>query len=199
MDHLVVSTNQRRRFLGARDITSHFIPVGSHEGMGRNLGRIRDIPVGFLGRVKYGRRADMLEDLEKRLSEKGIPLARMVKDCYGEQRCEWLNRTRILVSVHNYSWNPAWIRFLIAASCGTLVVSEPMNDEHPMIAGVHYVAATLEEMPEVVCTLLDNPEKIKQITSAAAELCQTKLTLLRAVEKLSNLVEIPKPKLSCPK
>jgi Glycosyl transferases group 1 len=137
----------------------------------------------------------MLERLSERLKDKGVPLTRMIKGCYGEQRCEWLNRTRILVSLHNYSWNPAWIRFLMAAMCGTVVVSEPMNDEHPMIAGVHYVAATLDEMPEVICKLLDNPERICQIANAADCLCHHELTLLRAVEKLSRLGEIIKPEM----
>jgi hypothetical protein len=117
----------------------------------------------------------------------------MVNGCYGEQRCAWLNRTRILVSLHNYSWNPAWIRFLMAARCGTLVVSEPMNDEHPMVAGVHYIAATAEEMPAVIGKLLDNPEKICQVTSAAAYLCDHELTLPRAVEKLIAMGEAPNP------
>ena len=188
VDHFAVSTNQRKRFLSSRGIESHFIPFGAHDGMGRDLGLHRDIPAGFLGAIKHGRRAAVLERLSGRLKEKGIPLNRMVSGCYGEQRCEWLNRTRILVNLHNYSWNPAWIRFLIAARCGTLVVSEPMNDEHPMVAGVHYIAANVEEMPEVITKLLDEPEKICQVTSAAAYLCHLELTLLRAVEKLSSLI-----------
>jgi hypothetical protein len=187
LDHLAVSTNQRRRFLASRGIASHFIPVGAHEAMGRDLGLPRDIPVGFLGAVKHGRRAAMLERLSRRLKEKGIPLNQVTNSCHGEQRCEWLNRTRILVSLHNYSWNPAWIRFLMAARCGTLVVSEPMNDEHPMVAGVHYIAAAVDEMPEVICKLLDDPGRICQITSAAAYLCYHELTLLRTVEQLSRL------------
>ncbi|MFZ0829370.1 MAG: glycosyltransferase [Verrucomicrobiia bacterium] len=187
LDHFVVSTNQRRRFLASRGITAHFIPVGAYDEMGRDLGLRRDIPVGFLGAIKHGRRAAILERLSGRLEEKGIALDRVVQGCHGEKRCEWLNRTRILVSLHHYSWNPAWIRFLLAARCGTLVVSEPMNDEHPMKAGVHYIAATVDEMPEVIGKLLDNPGKIRQVTSAAADLCHHDLTLLHAVEKLSEL------------
>jgi len=189
VDHFAVSTNQRRRFLAGRGIYSAFIPMGAHDGMGRNLGRLRDIPVGFLGAIRHGRRVPMLKQLRERLKEKGIPLDQRVGRCYGEQRCEWLNRTRILVSLHRSPWNHAWIRFLIAAKCGTLVVSEPMNDEHPMVAGVHYVAATADEMPEVIAKLLDDPAKIRQVTSAAADLCQHELTLLRATEKLIALSE----------
>ena len=188
VDDFVVSTDQRRRFLAARKIPAHFIPVGAYEEMGTDLGKHRDIPVGFLGNIKYGRRALMLERLSERLKDRGITLSQVVKDCHGEKRREWLNRTRILVNLHNYSWNPAWIRFLIAAKCGTLVVSEPMNDEHPMVAGVHYIAAEVEEMLEVIARLLAEPEKMRQITSAAADLCERELTLQRVVEKLARLV-----------
>jgi hypothetical protein len=127
--------------------------------------------------------------LSKRLKEKGIPLARMTEGCYGEKRCEWLNRIPILVNLHNFSWDPAWIRFLMAARCGTLVVSEPMSDEHPMTAGVHYIEAALDEMPAVIGKLLDDPTKIRRVTLAAADLCQHELTLLRATEKLIDFGE----------
>ena len=198
IDHYVVSTNQRWRFLASRGMTAHFIPVGAYEEMGRDPGRPRDIPVGFLGSLKYGRRAAMLKRLDERLKEKGIPLNQVAGGCYGQERREWLNRTRILVNLHNYSWNPAWIRFLLAARCGTLVVSEPMNDEHPMRAGIHYVAATPEEMPEVICNLLDNPDKIRQVVDAAAQLCEYELTLLHAVESLSRFGRTTGPTKPCP-
>ena len=188
VDHFVASTNQRKLFLMNRGINAHFIPFGAHEYMGRDLGLRRDILVGFLGYVKYGRRVAMLERLDKSLNDKGIPLTRLVNSGYfGEQRCEWLNRTRILVNLHNFSWNPAWIRFLMAASCGTLIVSEPMNDKHPMVDGVHYITATLDEMPETISRLLNDREKMDQITNASSLICQQELSLLSSVEKLSRL------------
>jgi Glycosyl transferases group 1 len=187
LDHYVASTNQRTRFLRSRKIPAHFVPVGAYEEMGHDLGLNRDIQVGFLGDIKYGRRASLLRDLGERLKKNGISLEQVVGDCHGEQRTEWLNRTRILVSLHNYSWNPAWIRFLLAARCGALVVSEPMNDEHPMIAGVHYVAAEVEEMPQAIQRLLANPDMIRQMASAAKLLCHQELALLRSVEKLVKL------------
>jgi hypothetical protein len=188
IDHFVVSTNQRKYFLMNRGINAHFVPVGAHEYMGRDLGLRRDILIGFLGSsIKHGRRAAMLKSLGDRMKEKGIPLIQ-VKGYRGEQRCEWLNRTRVLINLYTFSWSSAWIRFLMAARCRTLVVSEPVNDEHPMIAGVHYVSATLDEMPEVICKLLDEPVTIDRITSAAAMLCQHELTLLHSVEKLIRFV-----------
>jgi hypothetical protein len=74
-----------------------------------------------------------------------------------------------------------------------------MNDEHPMVAGVHYIAATVDEMPDVIGKLLDDPDKICQVTSEAARLCHYELTLLQAVEKLSGLVQAAKSESPCPK
>ncbi len=176
------------RFLSSRKIPAHFVPVGAYEEMGQDLRLRRDIQVGFLGDIKYGRRASLLRELSERLKKNGTPLVQVVADCHGERRSEWLNRTRILVNLHNYSWNPAWIRFLLAARCGTLVVSEPMNDEHPMVAGVHYVAADVEDMPQIIRQLLENPDVISQMTAAAKQLCLGELTLLHSVEKLVSLL-----------
>jgi len=187
MDHLVASTDQRRHFFMNRGMAAHFIPVGAHEFMGRDLNIQRDILVGFLGSIRKGRRASILENLGDRLKERNISLIPVERGLHGEQRCEWLYRTRILVNLYNYSWSSAWIRFLMAARCGALVVSEPMNDRHPMTAGVHYVTATLNKMPDVIPGLLEEPETIERITSAAATLCQNELTLLNAVKKLSRL------------
>lgn len=187
VNHFVTSTNQRRIFLMNRGIKADFVPVGAHEYMGSYLGLRRDIPVGFLGSIKKGRRAAILENLSNKLKEKGILLVQVEKGLYGKQRCEWLNRTRILINLYNYSWSSAWIRFLMAARCKTLVVSEPIDDEHPMKTGVHYISANWEEMPEVICELLNNPEKIDRITSAAYLLSQEELTLLHSVEKISKI------------
>ncbi len=191
IDHYVMSTHQRYHFLSGHGIAAHFIPMGACEEMGADLGVPRDQPVGFLGHIKYGRRAEMLAGLQECLRRRGVPLTQAVNDCYGEKRMAWLNRTRILINLHSFSWSPAWIRFLFAAQCGTLVVSEPMKDEHPMVAGVHYIAASQKEMPDVICELLKEPEKIHRLTAAASDLCHRELTLHRAVERLAQLVPCP--------
>ncbi len=198
-DRFVASTNQRWRFLDSRSVPADFIPVGAYDEMGRDLRLQRDISVGFLGDVQHGRRAAILERLQQRLNQSGVSFNQVVANCHGEQRCEWLNRTRILLNIHNFPWNHAWIRFLIAAKCGTLVVSEPMNDKHPMIEGEHYIAAEVDEMPETILRLLDDPATISRVTRAAALLCQNNLTLQRSVEKVAACVETASHGKLCPR
>lgn len=192
LDHLAVSTQQRQRFLAARGIDSAFVPVGAYEELGRELGTQRDIAVAFLGSTKHGRRAALLAEFERSLARDGVRLERIEQDCFGEQRTALLNRTRILVNLHNYPWSPAWIRFSMAARCGALVVSEPSEDDQPFVAGRHYVACPMEEMPGTIIELLREPERCMRITQAAAELCQTELTLENSVQSLCALAAATK-------
>lgn len=184
VDYFVTSTQQRQRFLAGRGITADFVPVGAYAETGRELGTPREIAVAFLGSAKHGRRAALLNELERSLQQRGLVFQRIESGCYGEERTALLNRTRILVNLHNYPWSPAWIRFLMAATCGTLVVSEPTEDDRPFVAGKHYVAATLEEMPDIIFRLSHDPEHCARITTAASALCRTELTLLNSVQSL---------------
>jgi len=189
LDHVVASTNQRRTFLVSRGIPAHFVPVGADESMGTNLGVSRDIPLGFLGSTdRKNRRTRTLEKLRKKLRERNLPDIVAQTACYGDQRCRWLNRVRILINLYNYPWDAAWIRFLMAARCGTLVVSEATDDEHPLIPGVHYVSAPWEQMCDVVAELLKHPEQIDSVTAAAEKLVREKLTLLNSVKELHKIV-----------
>ena len=188
VDHFMSSTQQRQRFLESRGIESSFIPVGAYPELGRDLHLVRDIPVTFLGRARFGRRKAHLDQLTRGLAKKGVRLNRIEGDCYGERRCEMLNRTRILINLHNYAWSPAWIRFVMAALCGALIVSEPADDDQPFSTGAHYVGATPDEMPDMILRLLDDPATCDRITCAAAGLCANELTLQRAVQVLSEKV-----------
>jgi len=184
VDYFVASTQQRQRFLASRGIKADFVPVGAYAETGRDLGTPRDIPAVFIGSAKHGRRAAMLDELGRSLQQRGVRFQRIEADCYGDARTALLNRTRILVNLHNYPWSPAWIRFLMAAACGTLVVSEPTEDDRPFVAGQHYVAATLKEMPDTITRLLNDPKHCDRITHAASALCRDELTLQNAVKSL---------------
>ena len=72
----------------------------------------------------------------------------------------------------------------MASACGTLVVSEPTEDDRPFVAGQHYVAATLAEMPDTIVRLLADPEHCARIAQAASGLCRTELTLENSVQSL---------------
>jgi len=188
LDHLAASTLQRTHFLKARGIPAAFIPVGACEEFGCEMGLARDIEVLFLGRVKHGRRAAVLARLREELLERGVALQTVVDDCYGATRTRLLNRSRVLVNLNTYPWSPAWIRFLMAARCGAVVVSEPTGDREPFEPGVHYVAAATNELAAAVRLLLADEPARARMAAAASEHCRERLTLVRSVESLRLLV-----------
>jgi hypothetical protein len=188
IDHLAVSTRQRQRFLAERGIPAPFIPVGSCPELGNPMDLARDVEVLFIGRVKHGPRASKLVRIARDLAAEGILLRQITADCYGTERTRWLNRSHLVLNLHNYPWSPAWIRFVMAALCGAVVVSEPSEDQEPFVAGRHYAAAPAAQLPETIRVLLNDPAGCAGIRSAAAELCRDSLTMLDSVGRLCSLI-----------
>ena len=188
LDHCLVSTQQRQRFLEERGWSAPFVPVGCQEKDGRLLSLERDIEVLFLGYVRKDRRRHLLKTLEADLAAHGLSLRVITGNCYGEERIQLLNRTRILVMLHQYRWSPAWIRFGFAAQCGACVVSEPMADTQPFQADIHYASAPAAQLPEVIERLLRDDVERSRLVSAAAELCRTTLTLHHSVRQIAEIV-----------
>ncbi|MGI9591750.1 MAG: hypothetical protein ACR2P8_10315, partial [Myxococcota bacterium] len=54
-------------------------------------------------------------------------------------------------------WDNTWVRWGLAASCGAVVVSEPLIDPEPMRPGVDHVEAPLEAMSEAILERLADP------------------------------------------
>lgn len=188
LDHCIVSTQQRQRFLGERGWQAHFVPVGSYPRNGRPLGLPRDIDVVFLGYLRKDRRVRLLEQLKRDLSARGISIELITANCFGEDRTQLLNRTKILLMLHQYPWSPAWDRFVLAAQCGACVVSEPMGDDAPFRAGVHYATAGCDRMPALIEHLVRNDVERNQLVEAAAKLCTGVLTLHNSVRKIAGII-----------
>lgn len=184
LDHCLVSTQQRQRFLADRGWRAPFVPVGWHPANGRLLDLKRDIDVLFLGYLRNDRRRRHLDRLERELAERGIALTRVTGGCFGEDRVQLLNRTRTVLMLHQYSWSPAWIRFMFAGSCGACVVSEPIADNQPFRRDVHRVEAPVAEMPAVIGALLADEARRSAIALEAHRFCQTRLTMENSVREI---------------
>jgi hypothetical protein len=173
LDALYMSTGQRVRFLQARGIPSAFAPLGWAPGLGEDRGPgSRDIDVLFLGGLKRAdRRAERWELLRGELEGAGLRVTQVVRDCYGEERTALLNRARVLVHLHKLPWDTPWMRWVLAASCGVLVVSEPLGDPDPLRPGVDYVEAPVAEMAGAIqARLADGPGSARIVAS-----CQERL------------------------
>lgn len=189
LDHCLVSTGQRRRFLQERQWAADYVPVGWHPGLGQLQHLQRDVEVLFLGYLRNDRRRTLLNELRRRLAARGVHLRVVAGNCHGEARAHLLNRTRIMLMLHQYSWSPAWVRFHLAASGGACVVSEPIADREPFAAGEHYCACPVEEMPDAIVALLRDEPRRASLAEAAHRLCTTRLTMENSVRTLAQAVE----------
>lgn len=188
LDCCIVSTQQRQRFLEERGWTAPFVPMGYYPDNGRLLNLERDLDVVFIGHLRNDRRKPLLKRLHGDLETRRIRMEIVTGNCFGEERIRLLNRAKIVVMLHQYSWSPAWTRFIYASTCGACVVSEPMADNQPFKPGFHYAAATVPEMPALMETLLKDDMERNRLANAARELCQCSLTLRRSVQQFRDLV-----------
>ena len=188
IDHCLVSLVPRQQFLERFDIPSQFVPFGYVPEFGRWLGeQPRDIDVLFLGRLSSRRRIQ-LRRLGRTLRTAGFNLKVVTRDCYGDERTQLLNRTKILLNIHKFPWEFPGIRLLMGMSCRTLVVSEPAPDTQPYQDGVHLVLSPAAQLGETLIRYLQGPSHREEITERAYQFATGEMALgARLARALSGL------------
>ncbi len=189
-DVLVASTPGRCEFLAERGIDAHFAPLGYQAARhGDDLGLPRDIDVLFLGAL-VARRKKLL----RRLERSGVALRKMGSwtdpACWGENRTRLLNRTRIFLNIARYPGELPGLRLILGMANKALVVSEPIYDSGPYVAGRHLVCCSLEEMPEVIRHYLQRPGERDRIAAEGHRLVTEEVTLERSVQRILGLIDM---------
>lgn len=200
LDRVCVSTMGRAEYLRRGGIDAVFVPIGWHASFGGDPGeegdpgdqevRQRDLDVLFVGRVAPGgRRAHLLQQIERELAEAGFTLHRAESDCYGDDRAAMLSRARIVLNLNKYPWDAPWLRFVMAAGCGAAVISEslPPSDAEPWRAGTQYLASPPESLGSTLIDLLRDPARLAAIRRAAAAHVRGPLTMSAAVRTLLHV------------
>jgi len=186
-DYLVVSGRARQEFLAEHGIVAHWVPPGYSLDHGRDLGLERDIDVLFLGTLDVKRRRHAL----KRLEEAGLNItvegSWYDSRAWGENRTRLLNRAKILLDLQRYPGELSGLRLILAMANKCLVVSEPIYDSSPFLAGEHFVIAPLQQMPQVVRHYLGHPGERQRIVEAGYRFVTEELTLWRAVTRVLEL------------
>jgi hypothetical protein len=176
-DHIVVSLRPRAAFLRELGIPSTFLPIGYTPTLGRSLGNgDRDIDVLFFGHVSSRRRA-LLKKIDTALRRAGYALKIIERDCYGEDRTAILNRSKIVLNLHKFPWEFAGQRLLMAMSCRALVVSEGAPDTAPYEHGKHMFTARIEELPDVLVTLLRDQGTRETVAEAGYRFATSEMRL----------------------
>jgi hypothetical protein len=187
-DVLAVTTGERQAFLAERGLESVRIPYGSEAADGHDLGLERDIDVLLLGAPHLRRRERVVAQLRK--AGVAVDVRGDYRDptLWGEERTKLVNRAKIMLSIGRFRGTFAGKRFLIAMSCGALVVSEPLFDPAPYIPGVHFVEASLEDMPAAIDHYLRHEDERRRITDAARVFATTEVTAEQSFSRLLDVV-----------
>ena len=159
--------------------------------MGRAEGLDRDIDALFLGSVGSARpeRTARLGELRAALDERGIRLHVSDGDYFGEARARLLNRSKVIVNLRSNSWHPELVRFVLAAMCGTAIVSDlPGTDTDPFVSGRHFVAVEGDELANAITELVLDDARRSVLTLEALQLVQTELTMAHVAQEFLGLV-----------
>lgn len=197
LDCIICTTQMRKEFLISRGITAHYVPLGYHPFIGQDLSLKRNISVLFIGSTISKRRKVILGHIGEALASKRIGLEVRNNVYFGSERTKLLNRALISLNVSQFPWEPAGLRFLMSMACGTLVVSESIENSAPYKPGVHFVQADVSELPDVIQYYLEHDSERKTIVDSAYKFVTEQLTLEKTIFQILEKCNANFPLSSC--
>lgn len=176
LDLLVVTSPQRAAFLEQHGLRPLVAPLGYDPIYGSDLNLERTIDVAFLGNLRAPRRQKLLPPLIQELEQRGIRVEQR-GDLYGQDRHEFLNRSKILLNILRSPQDFVGQRYLLGAANKCLVVSEPVQECSPFVPGHHLVIATYERLADTIVHYLSHTNERLAITEQAYSFVTQELTI----------------------
>lgn len=183
-DRLVVTSRDRQDELRSRGLTAAAVPFGYAPAVAGQIappdvGR-RDLALVTLASQharKAARRAviDRWQEMEPRL------LA--IEGAWGEQRNIILRRSKVVLNVARVPGEFVGVRLVLAIAAGAVVVTEPMNDPYPFVAGEHFVEAPLDCVLEAARELEADEPRRRRISLAGQTLLVGELSAARCLRR----------------
>jgi hypothetical protein len=187
-DILAVTNRGRSDFLAEHGIPASHVPLGYEPSHGHDMGLHRDLDVLYLGESRVPRRRRFLDQLRNQRIDVTIRGDWSDPNLWGEARTRLLNRAKILLNILRFPGEFSGLRFLLAMANGALLISEPVYDCYPFVAGRHFVSASIEEMPRVVRYYLANEAERRRIAEEAYTFVTQSLTMRASVSALADMI-----------
>ena len=187
-DILVAATLGRREFLSERGVVADWVPLGYEPSCGQDLDLPRDIDVLFLGAQDVPRRNRLLQRLRKNGVRIHVVGSYANQGCWGKDRTELLNRTKILLNLSRTPGEFPDLRLILGMANKALVISEPIYRPAPFVPGQHFISASIEEMPEKIRYYLAHDEMRASISQRAHGLITQEVTMERSVNQIVDLI-----------
>ena len=183
IDYSFTSSVAREKFFNSRGMPVRFVPIGYHPQLGGLLNLPRNIDVLFLGRINNTRRKVLIKNIARHLKQHSISFT-IVDEAYDNARKELLNKAKIILDIPRVPWEPGGIRFLMAMSCGALVVSLNVRYTAPYEPGVHFVSCSEQNIIDSIRHYLSNPVQRQIIVDNAFELVTKNITATNMMAKV---------------
>jgi len=108
----------------------------------------------------------------------------------GKKRAELLADTKVLLNVHQQKLPYLeWHRILSAVLNGCVVLTEHALHTAPFEPGVHFFSVRGEDMPHTVEALINDPDRLDRVRSAAYRLVRDELPMCATADVLLAAVE----------
>jgi len=188
---IIVSGALVARRLAAEGLDVRFVSKGYDEKMLRNIGSVRDIPVGFLGSLKsseYSQRKQMLESIAAR-----VPML-ITRTESGRDYLETLNRIGIFVSA-DIGMGEFMIKNFEAMACGCVLLAWSQGEEDRLLGfedmrnAVFY--RSVDEAVEKIRQLQAEPELAASIARAGQSFVEERYTFARVGKDLAEAIQEP--------
>jgi hypothetical protein len=188
---LAISSRWTADFLQKRGFDPIILPPSVMEG--EYLELERDIPVLWLGKAGSSRRSRHLKQIRADLKARGIDILMVdgVEHPYvfGKERTILLNRTKIILNILREEWDDNSMRYVLAAPCRTLIVTEPTLPHSFFKPGVHLVEADISEIADTISYYLEHDEEREKIVEAAHSLVTNQSGLDKMIQIMVCVLE----------
>ena len=107
-----------------------------------------------------------------------------------DRKWRLLAGSKLLLNVHRSAVPyTEWHRVLGAQMNGCVVVTEHCVGAEPLVPGEHYVSADYWQLPEVLASLLEDPDRVREIKQAAYAFVREQMPVTRTADRLLAAVE----------
>jgi hypothetical protein len=168
------------------------VPLGYHEAMGERLDLPRDIDVLFLGALA-GRQKSAIAFLRRNGINVEARGSWSGRDTWGSSRTELINRAKILLNLQRFPGQFSGYRLVLGMGNGAMVISEPMYDSSPFVAGKHFVSVDLEKMPAAIRSYLKDDSAREQFARDGHRFVTQDLRMEDSIRKVVALMQDAMP------
>jgi hypothetical protein len=190
VDRVVVTSRDRRAALLEYGLNADAVPFGYAAATAGPMTPpdvgTRDLDFVSLG-VLHARMADRRAIVRRWRVEE--PRLTVLDGVWGEERGDLLRRTRVVLNVGRTPGNFVGLRLVLAIAAGAVVVSEPMTDPFPFVAGVHFVEAPLDGLLDAARELCADEPRRRRIAEAGQQLLTSDLTMANCLRRALALAD----------